>query len=155
MKICNKCNTECSDDMLFCTECGEKFETEAVKTEKAAENVNTVTSSETMGFMEATKVFFKKYVDFNGRASRAEYWWSYLACAIIGFVAGFTLILAPIAVLGLFIPSYAAMVRRLHDTGKSGWWAALGFIGLGIVPLIMCILEGEPGANKYGEKPAK
>ena len=149
MKTCAKCGASCPDDMAFCNTCGAKLDEEKTTASETAD------TTDTMGFMEATKVFFKKYVDFSGRASRAEYWWSFLACCIISFVGGLTIILAPIVGLGLMLPSLAAMVRRLHDMGKSGWWIAFNFVGLGIIPLIMCIMEGEPGANQYGEKPAK
>ena len=57
--------------------------------------------------------------------------------------------------LVLFIPSLAAMVRRLHDTGKSGnlcWLYLLCGIG-GLIPLLMCIPDGQPQPNQYGESP--
>ena len=53
------------------------------------------------------------------------------------------------------LPTLAAMARRLHDTGKSGhllWLFLLCGIG-GLIPLIMCIPEGNPGPNQYGESP--
>ncbi len=57
--------------------------------------------------------------------------------------------------LATLIPMLAAMVRRLHDTGKSGhmlWLILVCFIG-GLIPLIMCIPDGQPGPNQYGESP--
>lgn len=60
-----------------------------------------------------------------------------------------------VAMLALLIPTLAAMVRRLHDTGKSGhllWLFLLCGIG-GLIPLLMCIPEGNPGPNQYGESP--
>ncbi len=45
------------------------------------------------------------------------------------------------------------MVRRLHDMGQTGAWVLLGFVGLGIVPLIMCIMDGQPGTNQWGPDP--
>lgn len=148
MKTCNKCGASCPDEMNFCNACGAKLEAEETIVEKSA-------TEKPLGLIEATKIYFKKYADFSGRASKAEFWWSYLGTCIIGFIAGLTLILAPIACLGLFIPSLAAMARRLHDMGKSGWWLVLNFVGLGIVPLIMCIMDGEDGPNQYGEKPER
>ena len=148
MKTCNKCGASCPDEMNFCNTCGAKLEAEETVVEDTA-------SDKPIGLVEATKLFFKKYVDFSGRESKAEYWWSYLGCCIISFVACITIILGPIAGLAMTIPSLAAMARRLHDIGKSGWWVALNFIGLGIIPLIMCIMDGEDGPNQYGEKPLK
>ncbi len=57
--------------------------------------------------------------------------------------------------LALIIPSLAAWVRRLHDVGKSGhmlWLILVCGIG-GLIPLVMCIADGKPGANQYGESP--
>lgn len=67
-----------------------------------------------------------------------------LLCVVWGLIA-----------LILFIPQLAAMVRRLHDTGKSGnmcWLFLLCGIG-GLIPLLMCIPDGQPEANQYGESP--
>ena len=57
--------------------------------------------------------------------------------------------------LGLLIPQLSAMCRRLHDVGKSGhlmWLFLVCGIG-GLIPLILCIPEGRPEPNKYGESP--
>lgn len=57
--------------------------------------------------------------------------------------------------IALFIPTLAAGVRRLHDVGKSGhlWWLILA-CGIGVlVPLIMCIPDGQPHPNQYGPSP--
>jgi len=46
-----------------------------------------------------------------------------------------------------------AQARRLHDTGQSAHWLWFHIAGLGIVPLIMCIMEGQPFENQYGPDP--
>ena len=52
------------------------------------------------------------------------------------------------------IPTLAVTVRRLHDTGKSGWWYLISFIPIGgLVLFIFTIQEGDPYANKYGNDP--
>ena len=79
----------------------------------------------------------QRYADFTGRASRAEYWWFYLATIVAGLVAG--LIdgiagntdvgwLGAIVNLALLVPTVAVTVRRLHDTDRSGWWLLLGIV---------------------------
>ncbi len=90
-----------------------------------------------IGFVAAVKNFFAGYLDFRGTATRAEYWWTFLAI-IIGFVlymafmaiAGVvisTALLAPLVilmwliVLGLILPAVALMCRRIHDAGFSAW----------------------------------
>ena len=85
-----------------------------------------------------------KYLDFDGRARRAEYWYfqlftalAYLPFAVLFIVAAilesevlvYTLIgFFMILMLALFLPSIAVTVRRLHDTDKSGWFYLLGLI---------------------------
>ena len=72
------------------------------------------------------------YGDFDGRASRREYWSNYTASMLIGaalfalsiFVHP-ALILAVLFQVGTFLPTVTVTVRRLHDTGLSGKWAAL------------------------------
>ena len=104
---------------------------------------------------------FCKYVNFQGRASRSEFWWFtlfvFLVCFIAIIVDGVTdpSIVQSIAGLVLFLPSLSVQVRRLHDTDKSGWWSLLGIIPLigSIILLIMCAFKGTPGTNRFGEDP--
>lgn len=72
----------------------------------------------------------KRYAQFSGRSSRAEYWWFTLVSTAAGFAfdaidraigSGFA-ILGLIFTVGLFVPSLSVTVRRLHDIGMSGWW---------------------------------
>ena len=77
----------------------------------------------------------KKYAVFSGRARRKEYWFFVLFNVIISLVLTVidaamgtydetvgTGILSGVYLLAIFIPSLAVAVRRLHDTGRSGWW---------------------------------
>ena len=64
--------------------------------------------------------------------------------------------IVPVIVVGLafFLPSLAVLVRRLHDTGRSGWWCFIAFIpGASIVLLVFAVLDGEPHDNEYGPDP--
>ncbi len=116
-----------------------------------------------VSFPEASQRFFTRAFDFQGRSPRAEYWWSYLMLMIlylvIGAVSAFLgaigVILLVIFLLGIIIPSLAIIVRRLHDTDRSGWWfliAIIPFIG-SIVLLVFFCMEGTKGPNKFGEDP--
>ncbi len=60
-----------------------------------------------------------------------------------------------IVALLLFIPSIAVTIRRLHDTGRSGWWWFLSLLcGIGaIILFVFCLLEGTSGPNEYGPDP--
>lgn len=57
--------------------------------------------------------------------------------------------------LAVLIPSIAVGVRRLHDTGRTGWWLLIGFIPLigAIVLIVFFVLDSQPGTNAYGPNP--
>ena len=107
----------------------------------------------------------KRYAKFEGRASRSEFWYWVLATFIIGFVVGFVGVLtvgesatnaiSNILQLALLLPGLAVAVRRLHDTGRSGWnllWVLLPLVGAIILIVFYCQASRE--ANQYGEGPA-
>ena len=113
-------------------------------------------------------VVLKKYATFSGRAQRAEYWWFYLISTLI--IIGLSLIdqatgtldeetgmglLTTLYSLAILIPSIAVGVRRLHDTGRSGWWLLIGLIPVlgSIVLIVFFVLDSEPGENAYGANP--
>ena len=109
----------------------------------------------------------RNYAVFDGRARRKEYWMFVLANIIIGVIAGFIAgilgsflgmivnIMVVLYTLAILIPSIAVGVRRLHDTGRSGWWILIGLIPLiGAIVLIMfTIQDSAPGENEYGPNP--
>lgn len=116
----------------------------------------------------------KNYTGFSGRARRKEYWMFVLFHALaililyaITLAGGITLAHAtdgsaisllfgiPLAVylLATIVPTLAVVVRRLHDTGRSGAWYFIGFIPAGVGPIIMLVFttsEGQPHDNQYG-----
>ncbi len=98
-----------------------------------------------------------KYVDFDGRASRSEFWWFTLACFLVAFVIG--LIAGPLGMivsLATLLPSLAVAVRRLHDIGKSGWWILIGLIPLigWLIAIYWATKEGQSESNNWGAPPA-
>ena len=104
----------------------------------------------------------KKYAVFNGRARRKEYWMFFLFNLIIFLVIGFVEglfgspgIIGVLYSLAILIPGIAVSVRRLHDTGRSGWWLLIGFIPLlgVIVLLVFMVQDSKPGDNQYGANP--
>ena len=114
-----------------------------------------------MTFAQSVSTCFSKYVTFNGRAVRSEYWWFYLFGLILGWGAGLVgaLVLDAslktypglIVNIALVLPSIAVGVRRLHDTGRSGWWLLLSLTCVGLIPLIIWLASaGEKAPNKYG-----
>ena len=121
-----------------------------------------------MGFMDAAKnAIMNNYANFSGRASRSEYWWFVLfyfaltiPAALIDWIIGIELIpgygpFAIILIIAFFLPNISLLVRRLHDTGRSGWMYLIGLIpcvGF-IILLVFLVQDGEPHPNAYGEVP--
>lgn len=111
----------------------------------------------------------KNYVGFSGRAQRKEYWMYILFYVIFGIVvaivenvvglgnpeAGQLGPLGALYSLAFLLPTVAVAVRRLHDTGRSGWWILIALIPLvgALVLLYFYILDSEPGPNQYGPNP--
>ncbi len=101
------------------------------------------------------------YADFEGRATRKEFWMYILVYVIIVVVASFvaSIFNAPILVfllgVAVLLPNLAIAARRLHDTGKSGWWQLIGLIPyIGALILIVLLAQkGQKGPNKYGPDP--
>ena len=103
-----------------------------------------------------------KYATFSGRARRKEYWMFFLinlliamAIGIVEAMIGLGGILGLLYALAMLIPGIAVSVRRLHDTGRSGWWLLIGFIPFigWIVVLVFMVLDSQPGDNQYGPNP--
>lgn len=114
-----------------------------------------------MSFVEAVRTVLSKYATFSGRARRAEYWWFtlfalivYVLAALVDSASG-SQVATIVAIVALILPSIAVAVRRLHDTGRSGWWYLISLVPLagGIVLLVFTLQDSEPGANQYGPSP--
>jgi len=110
---------------------------------------------------------FKKYAVFRGRATRTQFWWFILIATVIsiallvldnaigtvsdgpGLQQG---LFGAIFSLVIFLPSLALIVRRLHDTGKSGWWALILLVPcVGLIAWFVFALQAsEPGENRWG-----
>ena len=126
------------------------------------------------------KVMRDNYANFNGRARRKEYWMFTLFFFLITFVIYFLFALLAFFMAGDLInlmdtewfpvvfgfsliiyflihlvPSIAVTVRRLHDTGKSGWLYLLTFIPYigSLIIFIFTVIQGDKGDNKYGPDP--
>ncbi len=103
---------------------------------------------------------FRKYADFSGRASRQQYWMFILIFMIIYFVLAVVdallgmFVLAAIFNLVLLIPSLSIAARRLHDTGRTGWWQLIIFLPLiGIIVLLVFLVQDSHADNDYGPNP--
>jgi uncharacterized membrane protein YhaH (DUF805 family) len=92
-----------------------------------------------MTFVESIRTCLTKYVDFNGVASRSEFWWFILFVFIVSIVLNWiSPLIGGLFGLAMLLPELAVGARRLHDTGKSGWLQLLLLIPLiGLIVLIV------------------
>ncbi|MCI2395415.1 DUF805 domain-containing protein [Aliiroseovarius sediminis] len=129
-----------------------------------------------MSFMESIRTCFSKYVTFQGRAQRSEFWYfvlfvfvgqlllgvvdSVLFGTVTTYEGGFeaqtnTPILSGLFGLVTLLPGISVVVRRLHDTDRSGWWYWMFLIPLiGFIILIVWFAsKGTHGPNRFGDDP--
>jgi len=116
-----------------------------------------------MTFGESISTCFKKYFVLKGRASKSEFWWLQLLWTASIFIMFIFEGSEPVLyffvgiIIIIFIPLFTAGIRRLHDTGKSGFyvlWSLIPFIG-GLIVLAFMLGEATKGRNQYGDNPLK
>ena len=115
-----------------------------------------------MSLVDSVRSVLTNYANFSGRARRSEYWWFALATIVVfGLLAALSrasaifAVVYGLAALAVIVPGLAVVVRRLHDTDKSGWFVLLGlvpFVG-GIILLVFYATDGTPGDNRFGPSP--
>ena len=107
-------------------------------------------------------------IQFSGRLRRNRFWPTYIALCVISIVLGLLVSLAGdssiapvlaalvgLASLYLTLVGLGLAARRLHDTGRSGWWlliALVPYIGV-IILIVFCCLDSKPGSNQWGPNP--
>ena len=147
---CSVCSAELEEGAQFCGVCGTRIEG----------NDQQGDEQPMVGFIQAISLGFSNYFNFQGRATRAEYWWWVLFIVIADVLLGFidsilgTGFIGSLFGLAILIPGLALGARRLHDIGKSGWWLLLWIAILpGIILLVWAIRQGNRGQNHYGLDP--
>ena len=117
-----------------------------------------------MNFLQSVSACFNKYLTFNGRATRSEFWWFYLFSTLMSWTAstvgeltlgmGLELgstIASTILQIAFLLPWLAVASRRMHDIDRSGWWILLMFTGIGTIFLIYWwAKKGNFGENTFG-----
>lgn len=115
-----------------------------------------------MNFEESFKSGLANYAVFEGRASRSEFWWFLLAtniavvlASLADAITGAHGFLTFLVIAALLIPNISVQVRRLHDTGRSGWWILISLIPVvGLIALVIVSSQrGTAGTNEYGADP--
>ena len=121
-----------------------------------------------MNFRIAVIKCFMLYAVFSGRAKRAEFWWFFLFCAILGLMGqvvdtslgldssiGGNGLFTTLIQLATFLPSLAVGARRLHDINRSGWWQLLWIvIFIGWIPLVIWLASASKNENnRFGTEP--
>ena len=121
------------------------------------------------GLIEWYLTALRRYAQFDGRSRRREYWsfvvvnWvipvvAALVAGLLGRILGGLIgALVGLYALATIIPHLAVTVRRLHDTGRSGWWFFITFVPLigWIWLIVLMLLDSEPGDNQYGPNPKR
>ena len=107
-------------------------------------------------------VVLQRFMKFDGRAGRPEFWWfalsNFVVVVVLVILAQASVLFSVLYViygLGVLLPEIGVAIRRLQDTDKSGWFILLAFVPIvgGIILIVLFCLEGTPGPNRYGEAP--
>jgi uncharacterized membrane protein YhaH (DUF805 family) len=125
-----------------------------------------------MSLSSAVESGFRRYVDFNGRSARSDFWFWILFYYVFWFgvlialgigaaiaaggtgYRGFADLIYFVFVAAFALPTLGYIVRRLHDTNRSGWWYFISFTIVGLIPLIIWLCaRGTIGENQYGPDP--
>ena len=158
---CNVCGKEMDEGSRFCMICGADQQAQQSAYEQSAPvyTAPKTTSSNAgkVSFGKAIELYFKNYVNFQGRASVSEYWWACLFACLVNYGVSLLVPVPAVAIvvsLALCIPSLSLTVRRLHDTGKRWTYILMGLIPIaGSIILIIQHCKPSEGDNQWGPGP--
>lgn len=151
--FCKKCGNILPDNAKFCTACGAPTGKEQANPYTSyQQSASPAAPRPAVGFVDAVKLFFRRYVDFHGRSRRSEYWWACLFLLVMNALLSYVLPdLTSIWSIVVLIPGIALCVRRLHDVGKSGWWYLFILLPVvGAIVLVVQFCKDNAGPNKWG-----
>ncbi len=105
-----------------------------------------------LAFQEAIIVCLTKYAEFDGRASRSEFWWFFLFVGLVSSALVYVSeTLGSVFLIAMLLPLLAAGARRLRDAGHSGWWQLFLPVPVGGI-VILAFLWALPPAGELPEK---
>lgn len=148
--------------MVFCRGCGAEIHSTAPACPKCGAPQQLVHATRLKySFGGVIALCFNRYVQFSGRAPRAEYWYFVLFTTLVDVGAGVVdaisgaPVLAAVANLVFLLPTLSVWVRRLHDCDRSGWWCWLVLVPLvgWVILLVWSLNEGTRGSNRFGPDP--
>ena len=160
--FCPKCGQPVGDGAQFCANCGnplngtkpsnsflDKVKQFFAEMQARADNLK---GPEPVDFVKAIKLQFLYALNFKGRSSRSEYWWSYLFNFLLGLALNFVPLIGGLLSVAMIIPVVALAIRRMHDIGKSGWYLLMGLIPLAgpIIALVYLCTASQAEANQWG-----
>lgn len=154
---CPNCGKQNPNNANFCNGCGAAIQS---NTGNDSNYRGPIIDGQAMTFTESVSACFSKAFEFKGRASRSEYWWFALFNLLASMVAGIIdqssngepSTVTAITNLVILFPSLAVNIRRLHDTGRSGWWYLIILTIIGIIPyFIWMVSKGDERENEYGK----
>lgn len=115
---------------------------------------------------ESIKTCISKLFDFNGRARRSEYWWYTTAVTLAAIVVGLIIVTVDpnafdnktveyIFTLAVSLLCFSVSIRRIHDSGRSGWYILCGLLPLlgTFIILLLMVADSEKTENEYGPSP--
>ncbi|WP_394777741.1 DUF805 domain-containing protein [Undibacterium sp.] len=104
-----------------------------------------------MNLSQSVSTCFIKYAEFNGRASKSEYWWWVLFLFLGSAAAGvISHKVCDLFWIGVFLPTLTVTARRLHDTNRSGWWQLIQMIPLvGFIVMVVWCVQDPVEPNRF------
>ncbi len=114
-------------------------------------NSNARNEANTLTFYESIRECLTKYAEFNGQASRSEFWWFMLFIILVASASAYlSEILTSVFLIAILLPLLAAGTRRLRDSGQSAWWQLFLLVPVGGI-IVLGILWALPPTSQLLE----
>lgn len=165
--FCKQCGSVLKEGAVFCSKCGAQ-QSVSMEEEKTigfydsipniepktqlqlSESHPTQANKKSVSFGEAIRLYFKNYANFDGRATKSEFWWGFLFSMLVMYIP----LIGSLWVFVALIPNVSLAIRRLHDIGKPGKYYLLCLIPLvGSIILIIYYCKDSDGDNQWGPAP--